>query len=141
MHLADINFWLALTFDLHQHHAAAKSWFDGLLAGSQIYFCRYTQLGFLRLSTNSAANPLQTQTMAQAWANYDQALRDPRIGFSPEPPGLEVSWRHLTLLATKTHNMWNDAYLQAYATAAGLRVVTFDIGFRQFPGFNGTILP
>ena len=30
MHLPDINVWLALTFDSHAHHPAAKTWFDGL---------------------------------------------------------------------------------------------------------------
>jgi uncharacterized protein len=141
MHLPDINVWLALVFNQHQHHPAAKLWFDSLPVGSRVYFCRYTQLGFLRLSTNPAANPLQTQTMVQAWAIYDQAMLDVRIGFSPEPAGLEVPWRQLTQLGTNPHKTWNDAYLQAFATAAGLQVVTFDAGFRQFPGFNGTFLP
>src|SRR6266849_5289253 len=30
MLLPDVNVWLALTFDSHVHHAAAKIWFDAL---------------------------------------------------------------------------------------------------------------
>ena len=52
--LPDINVWLALTFDSHIHHAAAKAWFDPL-SDEVCYFCRLTQQGFLRLATNSAS--------------------------------------------------------------------------------------
>jgi predicted nucleic acid-binding protein len=30
MLLPDVNVWLALTFDSHIHHSAAKAWFDAL---------------------------------------------------------------------------------------------------------------
>jgi len=51
MLLPDVNVWLALTFDSHIHHPAAKNWFDAL-SGEVWYFCRMTQQGFLRLATN-----------------------------------------------------------------------------------------
>lgn len=140
MYLLDINVWIAMAFDQHQNYNSARAWFDGLPGESRCYFCRYTQMGFLRLSTNPRANPLQSQTLSQAWAIYDQTMLDSRIGFTQEPAGLESQWRPLTQLGTFSHNFWNDAYLAAFATAAGLQVVTFDIGFRQFSGFNGTIL-
>jgi hypothetical protein len=44
MHLPDINVWLALTFDSHVHHPAAKVWFDAL-ADEHCFFCRMTQQG------------------------------------------------------------------------------------------------
>ena len=52
MQLPDINVWLALAFDSHIHHPDAKKWFDGLADDAICYFCRLTQLGFLRLATN-----------------------------------------------------------------------------------------
>ena len=140
MYLPDINVWLALSFDQHQHYAAARTWFDGLPADRRCCFCRLTQSGFLRLATNPKVNRLQTQTMSQAWAIFDKMLLDPRIGFLAEPAGLESHWRPWSQLGTYSHNVWNDAYLAAFATAAGLQVVTFDKGFAQFAGLAVTFL-
>jgi toxin-antitoxin system PIN domain toxin len=164
MYLLDINVWIAMAFNQHQNYNSARAWFNGLPGQSQCYFCRYTQMGFLRLSTNpranplqtqtlsqtsnrniplsktTRANPLQTQTLSQAWAIYDQTMLDPRIGFTQEPAGLESQWRPLTQLGTYSHDHWNDAYLAAFAIAADLEVVTFDVGFKQFPGLRSTIL-
>ena len=42
MLLPDVNVWLALTFDSHVHHPAAKAWFDAL-SGELCFFCRYTK--------------------------------------------------------------------------------------------------
>lgn len=141
MHLLDINVWMAMAFDQHQNHNSARTWFDGLPKESRCYYCRYTQMGFLRLSTNARANPLQTQTMLQAWKIYDNTMLDPRIGFAQEPEGLESHWRPWTQLGTFSHRRWNDAYLAAFATAGGYEVVTFDRGFTQFSGVSITLLP
>jgi predicted nucleic acid-binding protein len=54
MFLPDVNLWLALVFDAHVHHVAAKSWYDGL-SDVACCFCRTTQQGFLRLATNPKA--------------------------------------------------------------------------------------
>lgn len=140
MYLPDINFWLALIHSRHGHHAAAKSWFDQVPDGSLACFCRLTQLGFLRLSTNPKANPLQTVTMERAWAVYDQALLDPRIGFLDEPAELDAGWRGWSRRQSYSHRVWNDSYRAAFAQAAGLELITFDTGFRQFPGLSCRIL-
>ena len=47
MLLPDINVWLALTFDFHIRHPAAKTWFDGV-SNDICFFCRLTQQGFRR---------------------------------------------------------------------------------------------
>ena len=140
MNLLDINVWIALAFNQHQNYNSARTWFDGLPGERRCYFCRFTQLGFLRLSTNPKANPLQTQTLNQAWAVYDETLLDPRVGFLAEPEGLEGPWRQWSQLGTYSHHVWNDAYLAAFALAGGCEVVTFDKGFGQFPGLSCTII-
>jgi predicted nucleic acid-binding protein len=48
--LPDVNVWIAMTFDSHPHHPPAKLWFDAVT--DDVFFCRMTQQGFLRLSTN-----------------------------------------------------------------------------------------
>ena len=50
MFLPDVNFWLALTFQSHSHHASANAWMQ-TAAQHGCCFCRVTQMGFLRLAT------------------------------------------------------------------------------------------
>jgi predicted nucleic acid-binding protein len=61
----DVNVWLALTYGRHIHHATAARWLDGLTDAS-LYFCRFTQLGLLRLLTNE-------QVMAASVLNQRRA--------------------------------------------------------------------
>lgn len=140
MFLPDVNFWVALNFSQHGHHAKALAWFQGLAEGEMCYFCRLTQVGFLRLATNPKANPLQTRTMTQAWSVYDGALLDPRIGFANEPQGLESAWRGQSQSGLYSHHVWVDAYLAGFAIAGSYEVVTFDRGYAKFQGLGVTIL-
>ncbi len=88
MLLPDVNVWVAMTFDSHVHHPAAKHWFDGL-ADVSIRFCRMTQQGFLRLATNPKVVGPHALSMPVAWQAYDLYLSDSRIGWADEPPGVE----------------------------------------------------
>ncbi len=139
MHLADINIWLALTFEVHAHHRTAKAWFEGTGPGS-CAFCRLTQQGFLRLATNPAVFKDEAVTMALAWSCYDGLLADERVYFLREPEGVELAWREYTKSRRYSHRLWNDAYLAAFAQTAGLEIVTFDKGFREYRATNVTII-
>jgi uncharacterized protein len=140
MHLLDVNVWLALSFSSHIHHLAAKSWFDSLPPGSVCNFCRLTQMGFLRLATNAKVFGPDTLTLTQAWASYDAMIGDPRIAFRDEPIQIETHWRSFTQGQTFSTKVWNDAYLAAFALAAGLELVTFDQGFAAFGNVSCRIL-
>ncbi|HKB04847.1 MAG TPA: TA system VapC family ribonuclease toxin [Gemmataceae bacterium] len=140
MLLPDVNVWVALTFDKHPNHMSAKSWFDAL-TDQVCHFCRLTQQGFLRISTNQKAMGLNALTLDAAWAAYDAFLGDVRVAFAAEPAGLETHWRAFTKGATFSTHVWNDAYLAAFAATAGLEVVTFDRGFAKFTTVRTTILP
>ena len=48
--LPDVNVWIAAASDRHEHHVAARQWFDS--ASGSVCFCRFTQMAFLRLLTN-----------------------------------------------------------------------------------------
>lgn len=139
MHLPDINFWLALTFESHEHHESAKAWMASALAES-CSFCRVTQMGFLRLSTNRKVFPLDALPLNEAWRAYDKLLSDERVAFAEEPEDLEASWRDATWRKTFSTNLWSDAYLAAFAQAADWEVVTFDQAFAQFKDVRSTIL-
>lgn len=139
MFLPDVNLWLALAFNRHLHHAVAKSWFD-TVPDQTCSFCRLTQQGFLRLSTNRKAFGEESVSLPDAWRLYDAFLGDPRVVFAEEPTGLEPLWRHFTQKESFSHKVWSDAYLAAFAQAAAYDLVTFDQGFRAYPDVNRTIL-
>ena len=140
MHLPDINFWLALAFESHAHHGAAKAWMLSV-TGQSCCFCRSTQLGFLRLSTNRKIFPQDARTMREARDLYDELLSDIRVVYAEEPQEMETTWRSLTPGRQYSTNVWADAYLAAFALTADLEVITFDRGFSQYQNLRCTILP
>jgi predicted nucleic acid-binding protein len=70
------------------------------------------------------------RTMAGAWEIYDQCRAGGRIGFLSEPDRLDAKLRALARGRDSSRNVWADAYLAAFASAADLKLVTFDKAFR-----------
>jgi uncharacterized protein len=56
----------------------------------------------------------------------DRLTEDIRFEFGLEPVGLEHYWRRMTMIDSYSPKVWTDRYLAAFATTAGLQVVTFD---------------
>ncbi len=69
---------------------------------------------------------IDVMSMRDAWRIYRTMLADERIRFVPEPGGLEAEWQRLTTVNTSAPRLWTDAYLAAFADAAGMRLVTLD---------------
>ena len=138
--LPDINVWVALAYDGHVHHGAARAWFESVTAGGAA-FCRITQLGLLRLITHPKVMGEAVQSQRKAWAVYDALRSDERVTYLPEPPGLEAQWRRMSASGHPRTKGWTDAYLAAFAAAQGLRLVTFDQGFRALAGLEKLLLP
>ena len=126
----DINVWLALTVDKHVHHTIANDWLDDEGTGIQLHFCRFTQMGFLRLLSSAAVMGDEVLSQIQAWQAYDRWLRDDRVGFLDEPAGIESHFRSATRLRHPAPKDWGDSYLAAFAAAAQLTLVTFDRALR-----------
>ena len=122
----DLNVWIALTYQGHVHHPRAAAWFSILPADSRLFFCRFTQLGFLRLLTAAAVMADEVMNQPQAWQTYDRWLQDDRVACLDEPPGLERIFRSLTRLRRPATKDWADSYLCAFASASQLTLVTFD---------------
>lgn len=126
----DTNVWLALVWERHVHSETARTWFNGC-RDHQFLFCRFTQLALLRLLTTKAVMGKDVQTMAGAWEIYDRCRTDSRIAFMTEPDRLDPKFRALARGRHASPNVWADAYLAAFASAAGLKLVTFDKAFRS----------
>lgn len=107
------------------HSEAARLWFEQ--AGEQqFFFCRFTQLTVLRLLTTEKIMGKDTKTMSEAWSLWDRVWADSRIVFLPEPDDLEREFRSRSRLSSRSPKVWADAYLLAFASVAGLNLVTFD---------------
>jgi toxin-antitoxin system PIN domain toxin len=129
-YLADINLWVALILDSHTGHESAQGFFE-TLARDQLCFCRFTQIGFLRMLTYRSVMGPQLLTQQKAWQLYDRLCQDERIRYLSEPEALEARFRRFTQGRLPSHKGWSDAYLAAVAGEAGLTVATFDQDFRR----------
>jgi len=127
----DINVWVALTHSGHVHHEVASDWFADLSPDSRFYFCRFTQLGFLRLISSAAIMGENAMNQPDAWTAYDGWLRDERVDYLDEPLGLDDHFRSLTRMRQTASKDWADSYLAAFAISAKLVLVTFDRALRN----------
>lgn len=137
--LPDVNVWLALASDRHVHHPLAREWFTSIREAGAA-FCRVTQMGFLRLLTNSRVMGDDVLNQRQAWGFYEQLERDQRVVFALEPPHIEPAWKKLTESAFRGTGHWTDAYIAALALLHDFHVVSFDQGFRRIAGLDFTVL-
>jgi uncharacterized protein len=135
----DINVWIALAYRGHQHHTSANSWF-ATLDDETAYFCRLTQLGFLRLLTLSQVMHEDIQSQKQAWLTYDKLMESDNVAFLTEPDNaqLEFRLRQLSSNTLTSAKQWPDAYIAAFAKTSGLTLVTFDRALSQ--NAPGTVL-
>ena len=127
----DINVWVALTHAAHVHHLVARDWFDSLPSDVRFCFCRFTQLGLLRLLTAEAVMGDEVHEPARSLGGVRHAgCDDDRVRFLEEPPDIEGRFRARTRLKHAAPKAWADAYLAAFAEASQLTLVTFDRAFR-----------
>jgi len=125
LNFLDANVWLALLWSRHVHSERARRWFEQV-GEQQFFFCRFTQLTVLRLLTTAQIMGKDTKTMSEAWNLWDRIWADSRIVFLPEPDDLEKDFRSRSRLPSPSPKVWADAYLLAFASVAGLKLVTFD---------------
>jgi uncharacterized protein len=134
MKLIDLNVWIALINGNHVHHAQAAQFWQS--EASEMAFCRVTQLGFLRLTTNKLVMNEEPFTPKQAWAAYEELISQPRIVFCDESAALPAQFKRYTLQSRLTAGDWTDAYLASFAKTSGCTLVSFDAGFSRFAGLS-----
>ena len=129
----DLNVWLALSVAGHSHSGDAWSWANLLPRETRLIFCRYTQIGLLRLLTNQAVMGEQTLTLRKAWSVYDRWLADPRVDFYHEPRDADAEFRRVTEpFGTKPASKWiGDSWLLASSNGLQSTLVTFDKALYQ----------
>lgn len=140
-HLCDSNLFIALTLEAHPHHERAVEWLEDRPAGDLLYFCRSTQISYLRLLTVSEWMREHVCSNDKAIKAYHELSSDSRIAFlANEPAGVEKQWLEYARGSKSSPKRWMDAYLAAVAHLAKMSFVTFDRGFTTFPGLELIIL-
>jgi len=127
--LVDVGVWLAALWGRHVHHPAARQWFDA--QSDDLVLCRVTQLNLLRLVTNPAIMREDTLTRSEAWRVFDQLWSDERVLMAEEPDGLEAVFRALSARHDRSHKLWTDGYLAAFAQASGASLATLDSKLKE----------
>jgi uncharacterized protein len=140
----DLNVWLALSDQRHTHSARAWEWLNSLPRDRKLIFSRYTQIGILRLLTNTSVMGHQTLTLRKAWSVYDRWLEDPRVAFYPEPRNLDAGFRRASepFLTQPASKAVGDCFLLAYASEIEATLVTFDQslqGYARKRGYSAVV--
>lgn len=125
-YLLDVNVLIALTWPQHVHHARASEWFDAREA--RWATTPITELGFVRVSTNSkavteGASPAQAISMltdirsiaGHRFIADDRSFAEPAVALSQL-----ASSRQMT-----------DVHLVDAAAASGCRLATLDRGIEH----------
>lgn len=122
----DVNVWLALSTPDHQYFKVAWNWYIGLPDTSVLTFCRFTQLGLLRLLTTRSVMGKGTLTEAEAWDAYDRWIEAAGAEFANEPRGMDSDFRTRSSARLSSPKEWADAYLASFSATAEYSLVTFD---------------
>jgi toxin-antitoxin system PIN domain toxin len=137
MLLPDVNVLVALVWERHIHHAAARRWYAGL-AGSRWATCSVTQTGFVRVSANPAA-VVDAVSVREAVALLAALVGQPSHRFLADDRGFVDNplVPHTRLVG---HRQVTDAHLVAIARAHGAQVATFDQGMVTLGGDDVSVI-
>lgn len=124
MILVDVGVWLAAIWGRHAHHHVATRWFDE--RSDDLILCRITQMSLLRLISNPAIMGEDAVTRGEAWRIIDQVWADDRVLWADEPAQLEAVFRAISARDDRSHKLWTDDYLAAFAQASGASLATLD---------------
>ena len=123
----DLNLWLALSVPAHEHHRVAWTWYRDLSTEDRLFFCRFTQMGLLRLLSQEAVmGKGEALNQPGAWLVYDRWLTDSNIALYPEPERLEPCFRQYSRGNKPAPRSWGDDFLCAFSQSAGLQLATMD---------------
>ena len=140
MLVPDVNVLLYGHFEESPSHAVARSWIDGAMFGEELIGTPDVVLtGFIRIATNAslfAAPPSISEAVAIA-----TRFHVPPNGLQLHPgPGHWEIFEGLVTIDRLTSRDVSDAYIAAFAIENDATFVTFDRGFRRFPGLKVNVL-
>lgn len=133
--LPDVNVWVSLSVPDHPHHERARRYWNGE-AASERAFTRVTWLALPRLLSDWRVFGEAALDGRNAWLILQEWMGTPHVTFLGEPPGVDEFLRYWGTQLDIRAGDWTDAYLAAFATASGSRLVSFDSDFGRYPGLS-----
>lgn len=117
------------------HHAAARSWWQDCLNGTEpVLLCQPVIFAFIRIITSTRLMH-QPLSVAHAVAAVESWLGQPVVRVATQDEHFPA--RVFLLLANgMTGNLTTDAMIAASALEVGANVHTNDADFRTFPGLS-----
>jgi toxin-antitoxin system PIN domain toxin len=129
--LLDINILTALLWPAHEHHEVAHRWF-GDRANAPWATCSLTQLGFVRIVSNSAFSR-DALTPVEALALLGENLAHPAHEFWTDSLQVPAAVKGMEA-RLQGFKQLTDAYLLALAHRRKGVLATFDRGLRTLAG-------
>lgn len=128
MALLDVNALVALAWDSHVHHAAARAWFAENRARGWAT-CPITESGFVRVSSNPKVLPSPIGIAAARGVLVAlRAVEGHRFLVD------DVSLSDADVPAIVGHRQVTDAHLLTLARRHGVALVTFDVALAALAG-------
>lgn len=122
------------------HHARAKQWLeDTLNQGQAVRLFPTVEAGFIRVVTHPGIFDPPTPP-EEAWRFLEILCAAPTVESIAWTPASRQRWAGLCTKLDLAGNDCNDALLAAVAIERKLRLVSFDKGFRRFPGLDLLLL-
>ncbi|MCH7225403.1 TA system VapC family ribonuclease toxin [Haloferula sp. A504] len=140
MDLPDNNILINAFRSDSPHHHEAKDWLeDSLNRGLPLRLFPTVEAGFLRVVTHPGIFPVPA-TIEDARSFLQVVASSPGVETASWTSAARERWVDLCSHLKLRGNDCNDAMLAALAIERGLRLVTFDKGFRRFPDLRLLVL-
>lgn len=136
MKLLDVNLLIYAVDERSARHAAARSWLDATLSGTETVALPWTVLlAFVRLTTRAAVfeHPL---TAEEALDIVDAMLAQPCTTVVHPTDRHAAVLRELLAATGTAGNLTTDAHLAALAIEHGAQLCSCDADFSRFPGLR-----
>jgi toxin-antitoxin system PIN domain toxin len=122
------------------NHERARSWFDAVGNGAEtVAIPEMVLLGFVRITTGEGVKENRID-QRRAFEVCDSLRRMPAFGPISEGPRHWSIFREIVFSSGVSGKDITDAYLAAFAIENDATFVTFDRGFRRFPGVRLEVL-
>jgi toxin-antitoxin system PIN domain toxin len=140
MLVPDLNVIINAETTTSEHYESARRWFDDVANGSEaVSIPEPVFVGFVRITTGAGVK--ENRISPERAFEVCQALRQvPAFVPIAEGAGHWRLFRETVLRSGISGPDITDAYLAAYAMENDAIFVTFDGGFRRFPGLKLQIL-
>jgi toxin-antitoxin system PIN domain toxin len=140
MDLPDNNILINALRSEAPHHQVAKEWLENTLnQGAPLRLFPTVEAGFLRVVTNPKIY-MNPTPFDEAWLFLKTLCAAPGVEITQWTQAARERWARICGEGNLSGNDCNDAMLAAIAIERGLRLVTFDRGFRRFDGLSLLLL-